>query len=118
MLLGLASSWGTFWLSGQFLDRQGFLFASTNFSSVLGYAVRVHPFLVYGMPWVLVALACGLAALALTRVISSLLVGVRPTDPVTIAGISAGFLIVAALACWLPARRAAGLDPSAALREE
>src|SRR5262245_48174914 len=57
LLLALASSWATFWLSGQFLDRQGFLFASTNFSSVLGYAVRVHPFLVYGLPWVLVALA-------------------------------------------------------------
>ena len=57
LLLGLASSWATFWLSGQFLDRQGFLFASTNFSSVLGYAVRVHPFLVYVMPWLLVALA-------------------------------------------------------------
>src|SRR6516225_4846347 len=57
LLLGLASSWVTFWLSGQFLDRQGFLFALTNFSSVLGYAVRVHPFLVYGMPWLLVALA-------------------------------------------------------------
>ena len=57
LLLGLAASWATFWLSGQFLDRQGFLFASTNFSSVLGYAVRVHPFLVYGMPGILVALA-------------------------------------------------------------
>jgi arylsulfatase A-like enzyme len=57
LLLGLASSWVTFWLSGQFLDRQGFLFALSNFSSVLGYAVRVHPFLVYGMPWLLVALA-------------------------------------------------------------
>jgi len=57
LLLGLAFSWATFWLSGQFLDRQGFLFASTNFSSVLGYAVRVHPFLVYGMPGVLIVLA-------------------------------------------------------------
>jgi len=57
LLLALAASWATFWLSGQFLDRQGFLFASMNFSSVLGYAVRIHPFLVYGAPWLLVAAA-------------------------------------------------------------
>jgi len=57
LLLAVASSWATFWLSGQFLDREGFAFASGNFGSVLGYAVRVHPFLVYGMPWLLVALA-------------------------------------------------------------
>ena len=57
LMLALAASWATFWLSGQFLDRQGFLFASTNFSSVLGYAVRIHPFLVYGAPGLLVAAA-------------------------------------------------------------
>ncbi|HSA56776.1 MAG TPA: ABC transporter permease [Gemmatimonadaceae bacterium] len=57
-------------------------------------------------------------AFALTRVMRSMLVGVSPTDPVTFAGITALFLGVAALACWLPARRAARLDPLVALREE
>lgn len=58
------------------------------------------------------------AAFALTRVMQSLLVGVAPTDPATFAGISLFFLGVAALACWLPALRAGGLDPNVVLREE
>ena len=49
---------------------------------------------------------------------ASLLVGVRPTDPLTFAAIAVLFLAVAAVASWVPARRAARLDPSAALREE
>jgi putative ABC transport system permease protein len=59
-----------------------------------------------------------LAAFALTRVMRTLLVGVAPTDPPTFAAISLVFLGVASLACWLPARRAAGLDPNVVLREE
>ncbi|HVE78433.1 MAG TPA: ABC transporter permease [Gemmatimonadaceae bacterium] len=59
-----------------------------------------------------------LAALMLTRMMSALLVGVRPTDPATFATIAATFFVVAAAACWLPARRAAGLDPTSALRED
>jgi putative ABC transport system permease protein len=58
------------------------------------------------------------AALGLTRVMTSMLVGVRPIDPVTFSGMAALFLSISALASWLPARRAAGLDPSTALREE
>ncbi len=58
------------------------------------------------------------AALALTRVMSSMLVGVKPTDPVTFGAIGVLFVGIAATACWLPARRAAGLDPTVALREE
>jgi putative ABC transport system permease protein len=59
-----------------------------------------------------------LAALGLTRVMASMLVGVRPIDPVTFSGMAGLFLCISALASWLPARRAAGLDPSTALREE
>lgn len=59
-----------------------------------------------------------LAAFALTRVMASMLVGVSPTDPVTFAAIAVFFLAVTALACWVPARRAARLDPVVALREE
>lgn len=58
------------------------------------------------------------AALSLTRAIASMLVGVKPNDPTTFAAIAAGFLAVAAFACWLPARRASALDPVDALRQE
>ena len=58
------------------------------------------------------------AAFAATRVMASLLVGVKPTDPLTFAGIAVLFVAVAALASWMPARRAARLDPAVALREE
>jgi ABC-type antimicrobial peptide transport system permease subunit len=57
-------------------------------------------------------------AVATTRVMSSMLVDVRPTDPITFVVMVLLFLGVAAAACWLPARRAAGLDPNEALRQE
>jgi predicted permease len=64
-------------------------------------------------------IAAGMAAaLGLTRAIAGLLVGVTPSDPSTYAAMAVVLLLVAAVACWLPARRAAGLDPAAALREE
>jgi putative ABC transport system permease protein len=59
-----------------------------------------------------------LAALALTGAMKSMLVGVAPTDPFTFVAIALLFLAIAALSCWLPARRGAALDPAAALREE
>jgi len=62
VLVGLAASWSTFWLSGQFLDRQGLQFATGNFDSVVDYAVRVHPLLFYGLPLLLLGVsiaACG-----------------------------------------------------------
>jgi len=58
------------------------------------------------------------AAFALTRMMRSMLVGVAPTDPLTFVAIALLFLAIASAACWLPARRAAALDPVAALREE
>jgi putative ABC transport system permease protein len=58
------------------------------------------------------------AALALTRVMSTMLVGVRATDPLTFASIAILFLAIATLACWIPARRAAMLQPMLALRDE
>lgn len=48
----------------------------------------------------------------------SMLVGVQPTDPATFAAVAVLFCVIAALACWLPARRAAALDPSEALHEQ
>ena len=60
----------------------------------------------------------GLAgALAVTRVMASMLVGVQPTDPMTFAAIALLFVVIAAGASWLPAWRASRLDPMDAIRE-
>ena len=56
-------------------------------------------------------------AAALTRVLASVLYGVSAVDPVTLVGASAALLVTAVAASWLPARRAAALDPAGALRE-
>ena len=64
-------------------------------------------------------LVLGLAgALALNRVMTSLLFGVQPTDPATFAVVSATIVTVATIACFLPARRAAQVDPMVVLRDE
>ena len=71
-----------------------------------------------GLGLALAGVAAGtVAALAATRVLSSLLYGVEPTDPVTFTAAALGLLAVAALASFLPARQAARLDPLAVLRE-
>ena len=64
-----------------------------------------------------VAVGCVFAAF-LTRLIKSMLVGTKPGDPLTYLAMAVLFLAIAAVASWLPARRAAGLDPNSALREE
>jgi ABC-type antimicrobial peptide transport system permease subunit len=66
-----------------------------------------------------IGIALGVAgALAVGRVISGLLYGLPPTDAPTLASGIALFALVAAAACWLPARRASRVDPIAALRAE
>jgi ABC-type antimicrobial peptide transport system permease subunit len=58
------------------------------------------------------------AALAVTRVLRALLFEVSPTDPVTLGAVVVVLVAVALLASWLPARRAARVDPMVALRAE
>ena len=66
-----------------------------------------------------VGVAIGLAgAAAVTRVLGALLFGVSPLDPVALAGSAALLLGVAFAASWLPARRAATVDPALVLRTE
>ena len=59
-----------------------------------------------------------IAAWSLTRLMRSMLVGVAPTDVATYVAVAGLFLVIAVVACWLPARRAAALDPATALRDE
>jgi ABC-type antimicrobial peptide transport system permease subunit len=84
-----------------------------NRSDVLRLVVR------QGMIMTLIGLALGLVgAFSLSRVLRSLLFGVTPTDPLTFAGVSIVLIIVALLACLIPARRATRVDPIVALRTE
>ncbi|HEX7296534.1 MAG TPA: FtsX-like permease family protein, partial [Pyrinomonadaceae bacterium] len=73
----------------------------------------------HGMKMAIAGVVVGLiAALGLTRLMSTMLFGVKPTDPVTFGIISFVLMIVALLACYLPARRATKVDPLTALRSE
>ena len=72
-----------------------------------------------GLALVLLGVAVGLAGiLGLMRFVSSVLYGVRPTDPVTMVGAAFALAGSALLACYLPARRASRIDPMVALRYE
>jgi putative ABC transport system permease protein len=59
-----------------------------------------------------------IAALLLTRLMTTMLVGVKPTDPLTFVIMVLLFLTIATASSWVPANRAAGIDPNQALREE
>jgi predicted permease len=79
------------------------------FQLVVGQGFRLTAF----------GIAAGLlAAFALTRLMAAMLVGVRATDPATFASMAVLFVLIGLVASWLPARRAAALDPVLALREE
>src|SRR5438876_48479 len=72
-----------------------------------------------GLRLTAIGVAAGLiTAFALTRGMTTMLVGVKATDPATFATMTVVFFAIAAMASWLPAWRAASLDPTAALRAE
>jgi putative ABC transport system permease protein len=71
------------------------------------------------MTWVLAGIGIGvLGSLGLMRLLTNLLYGVRPADPAVLAAVSVLLTVVAAFASYLPARRAARVDPMIALRCE
>ncbi len=79
------------------------------FKLMVGYVVRLTS----------IGIIAGLvAALFLTRAMVSMLVEIKPADPITYASMIALFLLIAATSSWVPAQRAAALDPTDALREE
>lgn len=81
--------------------------------NILGLVVR------QGMVLAISGVTIGLAAAFLvTRLMRSLLFGVEATDPITFVGISLLLAAIALLACYIPAQRAARIDPLISLRSE
>ena len=73
----------------------------------------------HGLRLGIAGLAIGLLmALVLTRLLTSMLVGIEATDPLTFSAVAMLFLLIIIAASWIPARRAAKLSAAAALREE
>jgi ABC-type antimicrobial peptide transport system permease subunit len=84
-----------------------------------GKAVIFRQVIEQGMRLTLIGLTLGIvASIFLTRFLRSMLFGVGTTDLLTFVIVAAGLCVVALIACYLPARRAASVDPMQALRTE
>jgi ABC-type antimicrobial peptide transport system permease subunit len=121
-----------------FFGGLALLLASIGLYGLLAYSVgqRIHEFgirmalgaqrgnilsMVFkrGTMLVTVGVVIGAAgALAATRLLKTYLYGVQPSDPWTLAGAALVLIVVALIACWIPARRATRVDPMIALRYE
>jgi ABC-type antimicrobial peptide transport system permease subunit len=74
---------------------------------------------IHGLRLSAIGVGAGLvAAFLMTGAMQTMLVGVAPTDPATFGAMAVGFLVIAAIACGIPALRASRLDPMVALRDE
>jgi putative ABC transport system permease protein len=83
------------------------------------HAQVLRLFVTHGIVTAAAGTLAGLAGAAvLSRWLETLLFGVQPTDPATLLGVALILLVVAAVACYIPARRAARVDPLVALRNE
>ncbi|MGH8186114.1 MAG: FtsX-like permease family protein, partial [Steroidobacteraceae bacterium] len=84
-----------------------------NRTTVLGMVMS------QGLLLAIAGMVIGVAgALGATRVMTSLLFGIQPSDPITIAAVVGAIGTVALLACYIPARRATRVDPMVVLRDE
>ena len=111
------------------LTRDGWLLFATRCSRMFAYGLLSVVLVLYlvevglqewevGLLLTLTLAGDTAISLWLTRLMSTLLFGITPTDPVTFAGISALLAVVALGASYLPSRRAMALDPMAALRHD
>lgn len=98
---------------GEYLRERG----GASFRGETDEVVRLM--LVQGLAAVGLGVVAGvLGSLVANRALASFLFGVEPTDPATLAAVAADLVSVAALPCWIPARRATRVDPSEALRAD
>jgi len=115
VLLAMAGIYGVMaYVVGQRRNEIGLRMAlGASQANVLGLVLR------HGMIYVVVGVAVGLmGAVAATRLLTSMLFEVKPTDPATYAAVAAVLAAVALAASYIPARRAAKVDPLTALRQE
>ncbi len=115
LLLGMVGIYGVIaYVVGQRTREIGLRMAlGASGSQVQGMIVR------QGLALAAVGVGLGLvAAVGMSSVMSTLLYGVSATDPLTYGAVALALTAVAALASWVPARRAAGVEPTVALREE